>query len=65
MTDETDIARTLRRAFGATDDPELPPIPPGQVRVICDPETVLRWFAAREPTVIDWDYNPFAPDRMR
>jgi hypothetical protein len=59
--EENNFQKALRRAVGE----EPPPVPLGQVRPICDPETVLRWFATREPAVVEWDYNPFARDRMR
>jgi hypothetical protein len=43
---------------------ELPPIPPGQVRPLTDPESVLRWFAAHEPVEPEWEYNPFSRYHM-
>ena len=46
-------------------EPESPPIPPGYVRPLTDPEAVARWFAMHEPAVVLSEWDPFAPDRMR
>jgi hypothetical protein len=61
-SDPTDWQQPFRRAMG--EDPELPPIPEGQVRPLTDPEAVMRWFAARESAVVEWDYNPLSRDRI-
>jgi hypothetical protein len=42
-----------------TDEPELPPIPPGQVRPSTDPDAVARWFAAHESRVVT-EHDPFS-----
>jgi hypothetical protein len=57
---EESFTEAFRRAMG--EDP--PPIPEGQVRPLCDPEAVMRWFALREPIEPEWEYNPFSRDRM-
>jgi hypothetical protein len=44
---------------------ELPPIPPGQVRPLTDPEAVRRWFAMHEPPRVLTDWNPFSRERMK
>jgi len=58
---EESFERAFRRALGY--DPDLPPIPPGQVRPLTDPETVMRWFASQGS--VEFEYDPFSPDRMR
>jgi hypothetical protein len=37
-----------------------PPIPPGQVRPLTDPEAVMRWFAAHESRVVT-EHDPLFP----
>jgi hypothetical protein len=41
----------------------LPPIVPGFVRPVTDPEAIERWRAAHERPLIEFD--PFANHRMR
>ena len=40
-------------------EPELPPIPPGQVRPLTDPEAVERWFHTHQGAKVVSEYNPF------
>jgi hypothetical protein len=44
--EESDFAKALRRAM--SEDPTLPPIPPGQVRPLTDPEAVVRWIGTHQ-----------------
>jgi len=44
---------------------DLSPIAPGFVRPLTDPEAVERWWAMHEPSIVDFEYNPFANDRIR
>jgi hypothetical protein len=55
MDEESDFQKG-RRAMG---EPELPPIPPGQVRPLTDPEAVERWFHTHQGAKVVSEYNPF------
>ena len=37
-----------------------PPIPPGQVRPLTDPEAVMRWFAVHDRPTVLVEYDPFS-----
>jgi len=53
----------FRQAY--TGDEPLPPITPGFVRPLTDPEAVERWLAESETPNVVWDYDPFANWRLR
>ena len=52
----------FRQAF--TGDEPLPPIAPGFVRPLTDPEAVERWRAERETPEAVFEYNPIARSRL-
>jgi hypothetical protein len=54
---EESFEKAFRRALGY--DPDLPPIPPGQVRPICDPERVMRWFGTHQGARVVSEWNLF------
>jgi hypothetical protein len=43
----------------------LPPIAPGFVRPLTDPEAVERWRAMYEEPIVEFEYNPLSNDRIR
>jgi hypothetical protein len=43
-----------------TSEPELPPIPEGQVRPLTDPDAVMRWFAVHDRPTVLVEYDPFS-----
>ena len=55
--EESDFAMALRRTMG--EDPTLPPIPPGQVRPLTDPEAVERWIGTHQGAKVVSEWNPF------
>jgi hypothetical protein len=58
---EESFEKAFRRALG---EPDLPPVPAGQVRPLTDPVALERWFAAHESVEPKWDYNPFSRYHM-
>jgi hypothetical protein len=61
--DEESIKQAFPRTMG--EDATLPPVREGEVRPLTDPEAVARWFGTYAPTEVEWEYDPFAPERMR
>ena len=59
---EETFEEAFRRAL--LGDSDLPPIPPGQVRPLTDPEAVGRWFGTHQGAKVVSEWNPFDMRRV-
>ena len=59
---EETFEEAFRRAL--LGDSDLPPIPPGQVRPLTDPEAVARWFGTHQGAKVVSEWNPFDMRRV-